>query len=106
MFYAAKATETTRGLETWNTGNVWNMSCMFSYGISYSHDGPLKNINLSNLNVSNVRDMSDMFYGCGSLKYIDVSKGCFQLKNCGSYVRQCIILGKPGCIELECGECK
>ena len=30
MFYCCKQLETIRGLETWNTGNVWNMSCMFS----------------------------------------------------------------------------
>lgn len=93
MFYCCKQLETIRGLETWNTGNVWNMSCMFSYGISYSHDGPLKNINLSNLNVSNVRDMSDMFYGCGSLKYIDVSKwDVSNLRTADHMFCQCISL--------------
>lgn len=95
MFYCCKQLETIRGLETWNTGNVWNMSCMFSYGISYSHDGPLKNINLSNLNVSNVRDMSDMFYGCGSLKYIDVSKwDVSNLRTADHMFCQCISLEK------------
>mgnify|MGYP002531177836 CR=1 FL=1 len=34
--------ETIRGLETWNTSNVRYMTSMFSYGVSYSHNGKLK----------------------------------------------------------------
>ena len=74
VFYGCENLETIIGLETWNTKNVKTMDCMFSYGMSYSSAGKLKNINLSTWNVSNVVIMDDMFYGQGSLEHLDVSR--------------------------------
>ena len=74
VFDGCENLETITGLETWNTKNVRTMDCMFSYGVSYSSAGKLKNINLSTWNVSNVTTMDDMFYGQGSLVHLDVSR--------------------------------
>lgn len=74
VFDGCENLETIKGLETWNTKNVRTMDCMFSYGVSYSSAGKLRNINLSTWNVSNVITMDDMFYGQGSLEHLDVSR--------------------------------
>lgn len=85
--------KTIRGLETWNTSNVRYMTSMFSYGVSYSHNGKLKNINLSTWDVSKVKDMSDMFYGCGSLEYLNVSGwNTKNLKSADHMFCQCVSL--------------
>ena len=39
----------------------------------FDHCSSLKEINLSNFNINNVKDMSDMFYECSSLKELNIS---------------------------------
>ena len=93
MFMNCYNLKTIRGLETWNTSNVRYMTSMFSYGVSYSHNGKLKNINLSTWDVSKVKDMSDMFYGCGSLEYLNVSGwNTKSLKSTDHMFCQCVSL--------------
>lgn len=85
--------ETITGLETWNTKNVRTIDCMFSYGVSYSSAGKLKNINLSTWNVSNVTTMDDMFYGQGSLVHLDVSRwNTKKLKSADHMFCRCVSL--------------
>ena len=58
----------------WNTENVTDMAGMFAVGNNYSGDGVLSNIiGLGNLNVSNVTDMTCMFYGAGCMTHYDIS---------------------------------
>ena len=58
----------------WNTGNVTSTESMFQVGSSYMGNGQLIEIlGLGNLDVSNVTDMTCMFYGAGKMTYYDVS---------------------------------
>ena len=61
MFYGCKSL-TNLNLSNFNTQNVNNMECMFSYCKS------LNNLNLSNFNTQNITNMAGMFWGCESLK--------------------------------------
>ena len=62
-------------VSNWNTGKVTTMECMFQVGDSWDANGQLIEINgLGDLDVSNVRDMTCMFYGAGQMTYYDVSR--------------------------------
>jgi len=58
----------------WNTGKVTTMSGMFQVGASYKGDGQLREIlGICDLDVSNVRDMTCMFYGAGQMSQYDIA---------------------------------
>ena len=58
----------------WNTSKVTSMIAMFQVGKSYEADGQLREIfGIGNLDVSNVRDMTCMFYGAGKMTYYDIA---------------------------------
>lgn len=62
-------------VSNWDTSNVTNMTSMFQVGNSYMGDGQLREINgLGDLNVSNVTDMTCMFYGAGQMTNYDISR--------------------------------
>lgn len=62
-------------VSNWNTGKVTDMTCMFQVGDNHAGNGQLCEINgLGDLDVSNVRDMTCMFYGAGHMTYYDVSR--------------------------------
>ena len=50
-----------------------------------------KELNLSNFNTDNVRDMEEMFSACKNLKYLDLYK--FNTKNV-LYMELCLIYAK------------
>ena len=73
MFSGASAM-TAIDVSGWNTGNVVSMANMFQVGESWQGNGQLRVINgLGNLDVSNVMDMTCMFYGAGQMKQYDVA---------------------------------
>lgn len=101
MFYRAKSLPDALALRNWNTSNVTDMSylfsngtslkfidvshwdtsrvtsmkCMFQVGESWKANGQLIEINgLGDLNVSNVTDMTCMFYGASQMTYYDISR--------------------------------
>lgn len=55
------------GIEQWNTTGIENMSCMFA---ECTH---LVSLNLSSFDISNARDINNMFNGCTNLRYLDIS---------------------------------
>ena len=58
----------------WNTGKVTTMSGMFQVGDNWKGNGQLIEIvGLGNLDVSNVTDMTCMFYGAGKMTQYDIS---------------------------------
>lgn len=58
----------------WDTGKVTSMSHMFQVGDSWKGNGQLiEIIGLGNLDVSNVTDMTCMFYGAGKMTYYDIA---------------------------------
>ena len=58
----------------WNTSKVESMLCMFQVGESYAGNGQLKEIlGLGDLDVSNVTDMTCMFYGAGEMQSYDIA---------------------------------
>ncbi len=58
----------------WNTSKVTSMVSMFQVGESWKGNGQLIEIlGLGNLDVSNVTDMTCMFYGAGQLKSYDIA---------------------------------
>ncbi len=58
----------------WDTSKVTTMKNMFQVGNSHKGNGQLREINgLGNLNVSNVTDMTCMFYGAGQMTYYDIA---------------------------------
>ncbi len=60
-------------VSNWDTSHVVSMAGMFQVGQSYAGDGQLQLIiGLENLNVSNVTDMTCMFYGAGQMLYYDI----------------------------------
>ena len=62
-------------VSNWNTSKVTNMSCMFQVGDSYDGNGKLTEIiGLGDLDVSNVTDMTCMFYGAGQMTFYDVAR--------------------------------
>lgn len=61
-------------VSNWKTVNVTKMGSMFQVGSSYAGNGQLVEIlGLGNWDVSNVKDMTCMFYGAGKMTYYDVS---------------------------------
>ena len=59
----------------WNTGSVTSMACMFQVGESWKGNGLLAEIvGLGDLDVSNVRDMTCMFYGAGQMTFYDIGR--------------------------------
>ncbi len=74
MFSGATSLEFV-DVTNWNTSKVKNMSCMFQVGNSWKADGQLiEIIGLGDLDVSNVTDMTCMFYGAGKMTYYDISR--------------------------------
>ncbi|MBQ3306810.1 MAG: BspA family leucine-rich repeat surface protein [Bacilli bacterium] len=59
--------KTIKGLDTWDTSHITDMSQMF-LGLS-----SLTTLDLSNFNTSNVTNMMNMFNGCSSLTSLDLS---------------------------------
>ena len=58
----------------WNTGKVTTMTSMFAVGSNYKGDGQLREIfGIGELDVSNVTDMTCMFYGAGQMTHYDVA---------------------------------
>ena len=61
-------------VSNWNTGKVTTMASMFQVGDSWKSNGQMREINgLGNLDVSNVTDMTCMFYGAGQMTYYDIA---------------------------------
>ena len=57
----------------WNTGNVTRMTSMFQVGESWKSNGQLREIvGIENLDVSNVTDMTCMFYGAGQMSFYNI----------------------------------
>ncbi len=62
-------------VSNWNTGNVTTMANMFQVGDSWEANGQLiEIIGLGNLDVSNVTDMTCMFYGAGQMTSYDIER--------------------------------
>lgn len=58
----------------WNTSKVTSMVSMFQVGESWKRNGQLIEIlGLGNLDVSNVTDMTCMFYGAGQMQSYDIA---------------------------------
>ena len=61
-------------VSNWDTSKVTTMVSMFQVGDSYAGNGQLREIlGLGNLDVSNVTDMTCMFYGSGQMTYYDIA---------------------------------
>lgn len=61
-------------VSNWNTSNVTTMAGMFAVGDSYKGNGQLREIfGLGELDVSNVTDMTCMFYGAGHMTHYDIA---------------------------------
>jgi len=59
----------------WNTGKVQSMSNMFQVGDDWKGNGQLREIiGLGDLDVSNVTDMTSMFYGAGQMITYDIDR--------------------------------
>jgi surface protein len=62
-------------VSNWNTSKVTTMSSMFQVGEKHAGNGQLREIlGLGDLDVSNVTDMTCMFYGAGNMTYYDVAR--------------------------------
>ncbi|BDR59739.1 BspA family leucine-rich repeat surface protein [Xylocopilactobacillus apicola] len=76
LFYSMPYVKSIEGLENLDTSSVTSMYCIFHTLGTYS--GGL-DLNLSNLNTSNVTDFRSMFYNCGAttldLSHLDTSNG-------------------------------
>ncbi len=58
----------------WDTGNVTSMAHMFQVGENWKGNGELTEIiGIGNLDVSNVTDMTCMFYGAGKMTQYDIA---------------------------------
>ena len=61
-------------VSNWDTGKVTSMANMFQVGENYAGNGQLREIlGLGNLDVSNVTDMTCMFYGAGNMTFYDIA---------------------------------
>lgn len=59
----------------WNTGKVTSMKNTFQVGDNWKGDGQLREIfGIGSLDVSNVTDMTCMFYGAGQMTYYDIAE--------------------------------
>ena len=62
-------------VSNWDTSKVTSMAAMFQVGKSFQGDGQLCEIlGLGNLDVSNVKDMTCMFYGAGKMIQYDIAE--------------------------------
>ncbi len=62
-------------VSNWNTSKVVSMSCMFQVGDNWKGNGQLiEIIGLGDLDVSNVTDMTSMFYGAGQMTTYDIAR--------------------------------
>lgn len=62
-------------VSSWNTSKVTTMASMFQVGDSWKGNGQLiEIIGLGDLDVSNVADMTCMFYGAGQMKTYDIAR--------------------------------
>ena len=62
-------------VSNWNTGSVTSMAGMFQVGESWKGNGQLLEIiGLGDLDVSNVTDMTCMFYGAGQMTTYDIAR--------------------------------
>ncbi len=68
MFYNCTNLETIEGIEQWDTSH--NISC----AAMFSGCKKLRNLDISNLNMSNVQAMGAMFRNCSELTELDFSK--------------------------------
>ena len=61
-------------VSNWDTGKVTSMAHMFQVGDNWKGNGQLiEIIGLGNLDVSNVTDMTCMFYGAGKMTHYDIA---------------------------------
>ncbi len=61
-------------VSNWDTGKVTSMKSTFQVGDSWKGNGQLREIfGISNLDVSNVTDMTCMFYGAGQMTHYDIA---------------------------------
>ena len=61
-------------VSNWDTSNVITMRSMFNVGENYAGNGQLTEIiGLGDLDVSNVYDMTSMFYGAGQMTHYDIA---------------------------------
>ncbi len=61
-------------VSNWNTGRVVSMANMFQVGDNWVGNGQLREIiGIGNLDVSNVTDMTCMFYGAGRMTNYDIA---------------------------------
>ena len=61
-------------VSNWNTSKVTNMASMFQVGEGWTGNGQLREIlGLGELDVSNVTDMTCMFYGAGQMQSYDIA---------------------------------
>ena len=61
-------------VSNWNTGSVVSMAGMFQVGQNWEGNGRLREITgLGSLDVSNVADMTSMFYGAGQMTGYDIA---------------------------------
>ena len=67
VFYDCTGLTEIKGIETWNTSEVTNMSNMFK------NCKKLTSLDLSRFDTSKVTNMNDMFNGCSGLTSIDLS---------------------------------
>lgn len=73
MFCGNKNLVSIKGLDTWNTKNLVNMSSMFACGDSCTGNAKLADLDVTNFDTGKVRYMDDLFYGCGKIKALDLS---------------------------------
>ena len=66
LFADASKLKTIKGLNTWNTSNVTDISQVF-------FNTAIESVNLRNWNTSNVTNMSNLFYNCKNIEEIDLS---------------------------------
>lgn len=60
-------------VSNWDTSKVRSMECMFAVGDSWKANGQLREIiGLEHMDVSNVTDMTCMFYGAAQMTFYDI----------------------------------
>ena len=73
FMFAGASAMTAIDISGWDTGSVTSMSNMFQVGDNWKGNGQLREIRgLGGLDVSNVTDMTCMFYGAGKMRQYDI----------------------------------
>ncbi|MBR3494092.1 MAG: BspA family leucine-rich repeat surface protein [Clostridia bacterium] len=73
-FFQLASSLTTIDVSNWDTSHVFNMQSMFSVGENYAGNGQLREIiGLDRWDVSQVKDMTAMFYGAGQMTHYDIA---------------------------------